>query len=137
MSASATKPFTYDSFEPGKHIGENAQTYTPQLTAGWGAIFGTGPERATKGAEGAGVAVVMMMRAYLSVVSPRPPGNVHARQQLALRALPRPGETVRTVVGCRHKEMKRERRYVELNVTGTGDGDRPIYDGVLTLIWAA
>ena len=78
-----------------------------------------------------------MMRGFLTVVAPRPPGNVHARQQLKLAALPREGEVIRTTITCVNKELRRERRYVELQALGTGDGGRPIYDGRLTLIRAA
>jgi len=79
----------------------------------------------------------MMMRGYLGVVTPRPPGNVQARQRFTLDAPPQPGEVIHTVVTCLSKEIKRERRYLDLEVRGTGTGGRSIYRGILSLIWAA
>lgn len=130
--------FTFERFAPGTVLGETTMTFDAALSQGWQRIFGdSAGDSANGAAEGAGVAVVMMMRAYLGVVTPRPPGNVHSRQRLSMRGVPRQGEAIRTVMRCESKELKRERRYVELRATGTGDGDRPIYDGRLTLIWAA
>lgn len=130
--------FTFERFEPGAVLGEATVTFDAALAQGWQRIFGAGAEDGANGAaEGAGVAVVMMMRAYLGVVTPRPPGNVHSRQRLSMRGVPRKGEAIRTVMRCESKELKRERRYVELRAIGTGDGGRLIYDGRLTLIWAA
>lgn len=132
------KPITFDDFVPGREIGSTDVTYSDDLSARWQRIFGSAPEGGAGGAaEGAGLAVVMMMRAFLTIVSPRPPGNVHARQQLSLQQLPHAGEVVRSVVTCVNKEMRRERRYVELQAVGVGEGGRPIYSGRLTLIWAA
>lgn len=123
---------TFEKFEPGRVMGEATVAYDSSLGAGWQAIFGSAPT-----GMGAGLAVVLMMRAYLDVVAPRPPGNVHARQQFSLQNLPAAGEAIRSSIRCAHKEMRRERRYVELECTGTGAGERPIYTGRMTLIWAA
>ncbi|MNW10342.1 hypothetical protein D3C71_2075380 [compost metagenome] len=51
--------------------------------------------------------------------------------------MPRAGEAIRVTVHCVHKEMRRERRYVDLRVHGAGDGGRALFDGVIGLIWAA
>ena len=121
-------------FLPGSALGEHVEAYSPELAAAWRAIFGTaepGP------AEGASLALVLAMRAYLTVVSPRPPGNVQARQRFTLHRQPRAGETVRSEVRCLDKQIKRERRYLDLQVQGQGDDASPIYTGVLSLIWAA
>lgn len=127
-------PILFDDFVVGAELGTHQADYDDKAATAWRAIFGSSqPE----GAEGAGVAIALMMRSYLAVATPRPPGNVHARQQLALQALPRPGETVRTRVWCAGKEIKRERRYVEIGVQAAGDQQRPLFDGRLTLVWAA
>lgn len=139
MSTAATaNPILFDDFVPGATLGEIALPFQPELATAWQRIFGDQPAQGAGGAaEGASMAVVMMMRAYLGVVTPRPPGNVHARQQLHLSGTPRVGEVIRTEMRCVGKEMRRERRYVELQAVGTGDGRRPLFDGRLTLIWAA
>jgi acyl dehydratase len=132
------QPVLFEHFEPGSLMGEHSETYTPNQARRWQAIFGNTAAAGADGpAEQASMAVVMMMRAYLKVVAPRPPGNIHARQKLELHGMPRPGETVRTAVHCVAKSMRRERRYLELRVEGNGDNGRPIFAGDLTLIWAA
>ncbi len=131
-------PIIFDDFQPGRVLGEHVETYGPELASRWQHIFGNPPDEGADAAvEGASVAVVVMMRAYLGIVTPRPPGNVHARQRFSLADPPRPGETIRSVVACVSKELKRGRRCVELQVRGTGEGGRSIYGGSMTLIWAA
>jgi hypothetical protein len=135
MSAS---PILYADFVPGALMGEHVEVYDAQQTQRWQAIFGDHPDSGANGApEGASMAVVHMMRAYLHVVAPRPPGNVHARQQLRLQGIPAQGESMRVAVTCASKEIRRERRYVDLQVSGTGQGGRALFDGRISLIWAA
>ena len=128
-------PILWDDFQPGAPLGELTETFEPALAAAWRGIFGH--DHAGGPAEGAGIAVAMMMRGYLGVVTPRPPGNVQARQRFTLDAVPQPGEAIRTVVTCLSKEIKRERRYLDLEVRGTGAGGRAVYSGILSLLWAA
>jgi hypothetical protein len=131
-------PILYDDFVPGAPMGEWTQVYDDEQAKRWQAIFGDAPEKEGNGAsEGASMAVIAMMRGYLNVVTPRPPGNVHARQRLQMHGIPRPGESIRLTVRCSGKALRRERKYVELTVLGNGVGDRALFDAVLTLIWAA
>lgn len=129
-------PILFDDFKPGTRIGETSLVYGAGLASQWERIFGASPSEADRAAKGASIATVMMMRAYMSVVAPRPPGNVHARQHIVLDDLPVQEESVRIEISCIAKELRRERRYVELQVDGTGDGGRPLYRGHMTLIWA-
>lgn len=131
-------PILFDDFRPGALLGEQVEVYDAQQAQRWQAIFGNQPSDGTNGAaEGASMVVVTMMRAFLQVVAPRPPGNVHAKQQLRMHGIPQQGEAIRVSVVCAGKEMRRERRYVELKVQGTGQGERALFDGLITLIWAA
>lgn len=132
-----TQPVLFEHFEPGSLMGEYSETYTHAQTQRWRAIFGSISASTGGPAEQASMAVVMMMRAYLNVVAPRPPGNIHAGQKLQLHDLPCAGETVRMAVRCLAKSMRRERRYIELRVDGSGENGRAIFAGDLTLIWAA
>lgn len=135
MSATA---ILFDDFTPGMPMGEHVQVYDIEQARRWQAIFGHQPEDGADGpVEGACMAVVFMMRAYLGVVTPRPPGNVHAKQQVRMHGIPEQGECMRVSVVCAGKEMRRERRYVELQVSGRGEGERKLFDGLITLIWAA
>lgn len=133
-----SRPITFDDFRPGATMGETVQDFDGELAGRWRRIFGEQPEDGAGGdAEAASMALVMMMRAYLRIVTPRPPGNVHARQRFTLAGTPRRGEAVRSVLACVSKEIRRERRFVELEIRGTGEGGRPIYEGHMTLVWAA
>ena len=125
----------WDDFQPGAPLGELTEIFEPALATAWRDIFGH--DHAGGRAEGAGIAMAMMMRGYLGVVTPRPPGNVQSRQRFTLDAPPQPGEAIRTVVTCLSKEIKRERRYLDLEVGGTRARGPPRNHGKLSLIWAA
>lgn len=127
--------YTYDSFTPGCVLGDWEEPLDARLVAVWERLFGAEPRDAP--ARQAGLAVALMMRAYLNVVAPRPPGNIHARQALSVHGLPRAGERVRSQVRCLGKEMRGERRYLQLEVVGAGAGGRALYTGRMNLIWAA
>lgn len=134
----STAPILFEDFQPGALMGESVQVYDAGQARRWQAIFGSQPEDGADGpVEGVCMAVVNMMRAYLDVVVPRPPGNVHAKQKLQMHGVPVQGESMRVRVVCAGKEMRRERRYVELQVSGVGEGGRKLFDGLITLIWAA
>lgn len=134
----SAKPIFFEDFQPGLLMGECVEVYDTQQAQRWQAIFGAEVEQAEESeTEAASMAVVSMMRAYLNVVAPRPAGNVHARQRLNMHTLPTPGEAIRVSVTCAGKELRRDRKYVELLVQGCGAGNRPLFDGLITLIWAA
>jgi hypothetical protein len=129
---------TFDDFRPGHIVGENIENCAVDLSECWQRIFGRHAVDGAQGfAESASLAVVLMMRAYLHVVSPRPPGNVQTRHRVALTGFPQSGEAVRTVITCLATELKRGHRYVELEARGSGDAGRAIYCGSMTMIWAA
>ena len=130
-----SRPIVWEDFQPGAELGEFTVTFEGAMAEAWQAIFGK--TSAGDRAEGASIALAAMMRAYATVVTPRPPGNVHARQRFTLDAVPVRGEPIRTRVSCAAKELKRERRYVDFHVRATGTNDRPLYSGILTIIWAA
>jgi len=134
----STAPILFADFQPGAPMGEHTQIYDELLAQRWQAIFGTGTaDVAQEAAQATGILTVIMMGAYLKVVAPRPPGNIHASQQMDIQALPQHGEAVRVTVTCANKEIRRERKYIDLQVRGTGTADRVLFDGIITVIWAA
>lgn len=126
-------PILFNDIHPGVVMGEWVETYSEAHATKWLALFGHGPEAA----QAASMATVYMMRAFLNVVAPRPPGNIHAKQTLRMKGLPKIGETLTMTVACEGKELRRERRYVDLSVKARGEGERPIFEGLISLIWAA
>ncbi len=134
----STAPILYEDFVPGALMGERMEVYDAEQAKCWQAIFGDQVADGANGAaEGASMAVIGMMRGYLNAVTPRPPGNVHTRQNFRMHEIPKPGESIRVLVHCSGKALRRERKYVELTVQGTSDSGRVLFDAVLTLIWAA
>lgn len=128
-------PIVFDDFVPGAPMGERVEVYDAEQARRWQSIFGQA--EGSSAAEGASMAVISMMRGYLNLVTPRPPGNVHARQRLQMHGIPRAGESIRIAVRCTGKELRRERKYVELAVQGSGAQGRALFAAQLSLIWAA
>lgn len=129
------RPVLFADFVPGARMGEKTETITEAQLGEWAALY---PWDAPKDRMvPIGLATVLMMRAYLEVVSPRPPGNLHVRQQMRLHAPMHAGDAVTTTIVCRSKELKGERRKLELLATGHGSEGAHVYDGVITLYWAA
>src|SRR5690554_3515104 len=96
----ASRTILFDDFKPGQPIGSHALEYDDMLVQRWQHIFGAGNETSEGAAEAASVATILMMRAYLEVVSPRPPGNIHARQVIEFATLPNPGERLTIHIDC-------------------------------------
>jgi len=129
-----TDVLTYDSFTPGTELGHWEESVDAGLIATWESLFGDNEQ--DRPARQTGLCVALMMRAFLNVVAPRPPGNIHARQIMTIESLPQPGDTVHSRIRCIDKEIRRDRRYLELEVTGHDASQRPLYIGKMSLIWA-
>ena len=135
--ASGQEPpvLTFDRFVVGKSYGSLTEAPDAALIGHWRRLYPQDdfpPDCAPPG-----MATVLMMRAYMQLLSPRPPGNIHARQQMTLGAPIRLGDSVSTEVECIGKELRRERRYVTVRARGTNQQGIQCFDGLLTLIWAA
>lgn len=124
----------FDGFRPGAVMGRSTERVDEKLLASWRALYPW--DVPAPGELPAGVATVLVMRAYMKVLAPRPPGNIHARQRLALAAPPRIGEEVTTEIRCAGKELRKERRYVDVETRSTGANGRALFNGAMTLIWA-
>lgn len=127
----------FDDFQPGTVMGQHVDVLDDALYQAWRDIFGLPPSAQPHAGALPSLALAWAMRAYLAVVTPRPPGNVHARQQFHMQALPEVGETIATTVSCVRKEIRRERRYVDIQVAATGRAQRALFSGEMSLIWAA
>ncbi len=124
----------FDAFEPDTVLGSFTETPDHKTLQLWQQLYPMDP--AAAGQLPRGMATVLLMRAYMHVVAPRPPGNIHAGQQLEMTALPRLNERVTTQVRCVGKQLRKGRRFVELAAQAHGDGGRPLFSGRLKLIWA-
>ncbi len=125
----------FDGFQSGAVMGRACERVDAALLGLWRQLY---PSDALEPGElPEGIATVLIMRAYMKVLTPRPPGNIHARQRLELTALPQVDEDVITEVRCTGKRLHKERRYVEVATHSTGVGGRALFTGAMTLIWAA
>ena len=79
----------------------------------------------------------MAMRAYMLALQPRPAGNVHAGSTMRVLAPVRAGSRVSTEIRCIGKELRRERRFVEIGARSVDEDGTPLADTTLRLIWAA
>lgn len=125
----------FDGFSPGKAMGSASERVEPKLVEQWLQLYPWDVPPADEAP--AGVLTVLLIRAYMRVLSPRPPGNIHARQRIEVVAPVRLGEEVTTEFTCTGKELRKERRYVDVATRSTGEGGRELSRGTMTLIWAA
>ena len=125
----------FDAFVPDSVLGAFTETPDQKTLQSWRRLYPMDPSAPAQLPRG--MATVLLMRAYMHVVAPRPPGTIHAGQQLEMTALPRPNEPVTTEVRCIGKQLRNGRRFVELATQSRGEGGRPLFSGCLKLIWAA
>lgn len=128
-------PVLFEHFVPGAVIGRRTETVDAAALASWVELYPW--EKPEDGLLPPGYAVILQMRAFLNLVAPRPPGNIHAGQSFETYDRIAVGEAVTTEVKCLDKRMKGERRLVELEAYATGGDGRSLFKGVLTLYWAA
>lgn len=128
-------PLLFDGFRPGAVMGVASERVDAVLLDHWTRLYPWDPPVAGEVPEG--FCTVLLMRAYLRILALRPPGNLHARQRVALIAPPRIGEEVATEIRCSGKQLRKARRYVDLATRSTGEDGRALFDGAMTLIWAA
>lgn len=130
-----THVLTFDDFQPGAAMGHATEVVDERILDLWKQLY---PWDAVPAGElPPGLATVLLMRAYMRILTPRPPGNIHARQRMELIAPAARGEEITTSMQCTGKELKRERRYVEMAARSTGIGGRLLFTGAMSLIWAA
>lgn len=126
--------FVYDGYVAGTAIGARDYLFDEVALRQWLALF---PDDVDGDRMPAGMTAVVCMRAYSEILSPRPPGNVHAAQTFTLLRPPRLGDRLVTRISCRAKELKRDRRWVWLrSETTTSDGS-VAFTGDMGVIWAA
>lgn len=125
--------FVFDQFEPGATYGVHCETLSADALRAWYEVF---PDDPIGPVIPAGYISVVMMRAYFAVVTPRPPGNIHAGQRFVVHALPQLGQRIEVSVRCIRKEIRRDRRFVWLEFNATRAGGLPVFDAVMTMIVA-
>ena len=135
IAASEEPVFTFDRFIPGTSLGSVVQRVEPALLEGWSAIYT--PTATQQNTPAIGLMSLLAMRAYLRIISPRPPGNIHAGQFLKASHPLSVGQTLRITVTCQDKELKGHRRFVVLAVRADDVTDeQEIFNARMTMLWA-
>ena len=83
-----SKVLTFDDFQVGHEIGTREMVVTDDARDHLGKAF---PDMGDFDGR-VEMTIGMMMRAYISIISPRPPGNIHAGQSLTVGRLLAPGD---------------------------------------------
>ena len=126
---------TFDTFQPGAPLGESPFTFDAFALAQWTALYPGADTIAPLMPPG--MVSMIVMRAYMATITPRPPGNVHASQHIEMHRLPNLGDTIRTTFTCESRELRKERRWVRLASASTDAGGNLLFTGRMTMIWAA
>jgi len=124
----------FDDFTEGRSMGEASVTLTDELIKRWVALYpGDG---ALLPAMPDGMTSVLVMRAYMEILSPRPPGNIHAAQSFTMNAGVTVGDRITTELVCARKWERKGRHWLELKTTSRHDSGERAFTGVMTMIWA-
>jgi uncharacterized OB-fold protein len=125
---------TFEGFEVGKLYGRSTETLDQPLLDRWCALYPW--DRPEPGTVPSGIATVLTMRAYMLALQPRPPGNVHASSAMKILAPLRLGARITTEIRCVGKELKKERRFVDVESRSIDETDVEVATATMRLMWA-
>lgn len=126
--------FDFAAFHPGHILGNHRERLDQSAIDRWCSLF---PDDRVGDTMPAGMVAAIMMRAYSAILADRPPGNVHASQRFSIHAMPQAGAELVTELRCLGKEIRKDRRWVEI-ASATHDGaGRMLFSGIMRTIWAA
>lgn len=126
---------TFDRFEPGQSLGAFELTVDDAMLSLWEKLYGQRPE--SSGQLPMAFAPLILMRALLTVVTPRPPGNLHVGQTYDIHSMPHAYQPFIAAVDCSSKLLKKERRVLDLLVSVRSVADKtPLLSGTSTIFWA-
>lgn len=124
----------FDDFVPGESLGTIDLVIDDDRRTQWETLYGKSDADAPVPQ---GIYVALMMDAYIKAIQPRPPGNVHAMQTLTFSGEDsRFGDLLQLEFVMGAKEMKRDRRWVNFEVTVRAQSIE-IMSGTIRSIWAA
>lgn len=139
MHVSGEDVWTFADFRAGHSFGEMSLVLDESRLDQWRSIYGDGgAENADAGSRAVprGLLVTCMMEAYLGLIGPRPPGNIHASQKIAFGPCrPRLGDTLSVRASCLDKIERKGRGWVTFEVAIDKDGDN-LLRGEIRTIWA-
>ncbi|RAI02068.1 hypothetical protein DLJ53_11875 [Acuticoccus sediminis] len=121
----------FDDFRPGTEIARADMEVPAEAAEQLHRAF---PDLAAEDAS-VELTIAMLMRAYTRLVAPRPPGNIHAGQEMRIHRVLTPGERFQARADCIDKETKAGRNWVRFGlVLETAAG--PLVDAKMRFVWA-
>lgn len=138
----------FDDFYAGQDWGVHTWTVASEIVAAWGQVTGDRSplyqdckEASSSPYKGpiapAALAFVYLSQGIQDLLREKPPGGVHAKQELTFFAPVRAGDVLTTSLKVREKYVKRERKYVVFETTTLNQRGEKVLEGVRTSIWAA
>jgi hypothetical protein len=125
---------TFSDFVPGGAIGSSDFTFDDAAAAAWTGLFPDDGARLPQ--MPAAMIAMVVMRAFMSIIPARPPGNVHAAQQFRISKLPALGERLSTSITCLRKELKNNRKWVTFDSETLDAKGAVLFRGQMTTIWS-
>jgi hypothetical protein len=124
----------FDVFQPGSCLGSISMSVDRIMLENWIRLYGP---RSESNVLPLAFAPLLLMRAMLAIVSPRPPGNIHVGQTYSIHRMPRIGDALTASVWCSEKELRRGRRIVKLQIRLVDPKETmPLVSGCSTMFWA-
>lgn len=139
MTSAADNVWTFADFRCGHVFGTMPIVLDSARLERWRSIYGV--RRSGAGATSSsevprGLLVTCMMEAYLGLVQPRPPGNIHAGQKVAFRSGgAQIGDTLKAHLSCTDKFQRKGRGWVHFRVSIDKEEDA-LLCGEIRTIWA-
>jgi hypothetical protein len=125
--------WTFDDFRPGDSLGGISVVIDAERLGKWQKIYGDLP---ADGVVPRGLLVACMMEAYLALVAPRPPGNIHASQKLSFStAHAQLGDTLSMTANCLEKTLRKGRGWVTFEVVIAVESVE-LLRGEIRTVWA-
>lgn len=137
----------FDDLQPGQEWGTADWQATPEACRAWrdatgdhSDIYEDG-EVARKSVYGRpivppGLAFIYLSDCIQDLLREKPPGGVHAKQQLSFHLPVHPGDTLTTSLKVKDKYIKRERKYVEFETVTVNQHGQKVISGLRISIWA-
>jgi len=126
--------YDFAAFRPDQTLGHHRETLDQAAIDRWCGLF---PDDRAGDLMPAGMVAAITMRAYSAIIADRPPGNVHARQKFSIHGRPRAGTGLITDLRCTGKEIRKERRWIDIESTTRDEAGRLLFTGTMRMIWAA
>jgi acyl dehydratase len=123
---------TYDRLAPGETVGRLSLDVTAADIEDYRAIAGTEDLPLPLSP---GLAVALMMRAYMRLMPRRPPGTIHASQRIRLGAPLAAGDRVTIALRCMEKERRKERGWVRFETEIRNQSEALVLAGEQWMVW--